>query len=122
MDSSGLTPLQLSQKQVVKMPMDQLWTDAELLPAIRKENLITAQVRDLLRKGPIQFVIANCGDKLVWVPINTCYDFFKSELSTHLVDNPDYIYLDEYKGAYAYSASRWICPSFPVIVLLEKLH
>lgn len=122
MDSSGLTPLRFSQKQVLKMPMDQLWTETELLPALRKENLNTAQVRDLLRKAPVQFVIANCGDKLVWVPIDTCYDFFKSELTTHLVDNPGHIRLKEYKGEYAYLASRWEYPSLPVIVLLEKFH
>lgn len=104
------------------MPMDQLWTDSEILPAQRKEYLITTQIIDLLRKGPIQFVIANCGDKLVWMPFNTCYDFFKSEFKAHLVENPDRIYLNEYKDEYATWDKEWVLfiTSFPY--LCRKFH
>jgi hypothetical protein len=107
---------------VTRLPLSELWRDQQVLPARRKGHLTRDDVRDLHRIGPIQFVIANIGDPLRWVPLEDCYKFFKSEISEHLVDNPDAIFLDEFKNNFAYCAIRWDCPDYPAIVVLEKFH
>ena len=80
-----------------------------------------AQLKELLRKGPVQFVIANVGDKLSWVPIEKCFDFYKSA-KDHIIKDPNFILLNTFEGEYAYLASRWELENHSPIVLLEMFH
>lgn len=53
-----------SQRIVTKLPLDSLWTvDAEL-HATHLQDLGAADIRELLGRGPVQFVVADVGEPL----------------------------------------------------------
>jgi len=62
-----------SQKIVTKLPLVELWTDTYLLDAKRREFLGRTEIKSALKSAPVQFVVANPGDKLIWVSIENCY-------------------------------------------------
>jgi hypothetical protein len=114
--------MDLSNKIIKKTPLEELWTDEKVLNANREEYLLLPQIRELLQNGPVQFVIAELGSKLQWLPLENCYDFFKSELKDHLVTDYNRYYLEDCKDGYAYLASRWASEDGQSIVLLETYH
>ena len=57
------------------------------------------------------------------VDVTKCYDFWKSEVKAHVVNDPESGFrLDGYPGEYAYVASEWSGELQSPIVLLEKHH
>jgi hypothetical protein len=94
-----------------------------VIVAARKNYLSRSEIRELLKKGPVQFGMANLGDKLVWEDVAGCYAFFKQEGMDHIVDDFDHIYLDHFKDSYCYLASLWEGGRVDIpLILLEKLH
>ena len=114
--------MKLSDRIVRKLPLGSLWTDSEELNAERMHYLGISQIKELLRKGPVQFVIAIVGDKLAWQEPEKTYDFYKSNVKNHLIEDRDHIDLDRFKDNFAYLASRWEMKSGGTIILLEKFH
>lgn len=102
--------------------MDSLWNDQEELAAKRKEYLGTEQIKELLRKGPIQFVIANVGDKLTWIDIANTYKIYKSRIKERLIDDLNHIDLENFKDNIGYMASSWEINPGISIILLEVYH
>jgi len=80
-------------------------------------------VRERLRTGRVQFVVADVGQALHWVPAEVCFDYFKNDVRNHLVEPAQRFALSEFPGEYCYSASEWTddAGSQPFI-LLEKHH
>ena len=109
---------------VTRLPLAQLDDAQADTRLVRKRPLGREQVAELLRQGPVRFVIASCGLPLVWVPLEDCYRFWKDEAKSHLVE-PDVaetgFRLEDLPGAYAYMAAEWGETTWPVIVL-EKAH
>jgi len=66
--------------------------------------------------------VASCGDKLKWVDLNECYDFWKSEAQNHVADDLNHINYESFPGQYAYIASEWTGEIESPIILLEKVH
>ena len=74
------------------------------------------------RSGPVQFVIADVGQALRWIPESECFHFWKNEVNPHLAADAK-THLDDYAGEYFYRASEWKSrKSEAPIVVLEIYH
>lgn len=110
-------------KIVAQIPLTHLWKDQEDLCVKRERNLTQNDIREILKQYPIEFVIADIGSKLKWISVEKCYEFWKSEVQGHLVDNQNKdIYLEGFSKEYAYFASEWTGEIQTPIILLEKHH
>jgi hypothetical protein len=84
-------------------------------------DLSTSDVRDLLRAGPVRFVVANVGDPLREVPVNECFRFWKDEVKPRVADCPR-VPLKEFPNGYCYFASEWGPVEGPPLVVLSVAH
>ena len=118
-----MLPLPYTKKLVVSTPLSELWNDSGPVPGtcVRHRDLDTTAIKALLRDGPLQFVVANPGDKLRWIDAQGIFKFWKSELIPHLYD-PKKLHLDDYPDAYFYLASEWRLDSGEAVILLEICH
>jgi hypothetical protein len=106
---------------VIRLPLDELWRDDGFSTAARGKSLIEEDIRRLLHDGPVQFVVANVGSPLRWIPVNECFLFWKNDAKRHLATGRKAI-LDEFPGTYCYFASQWDSAESTPIVLLEMTH
>lgn len=105
---------------VTQTPLTELWRDGIVLhDAYCCGHLNRHELRTLLQRGAIWFVVADVGHPLEWIELSVCYDFWKRE-AAHFVEDVDRIDLDEVD--YAYVAKRWITPLAEPVIVLEKLH
>lgn len=109
-------------KIVTEIPLTNLWRDKEHIYAKRERHLTANDVQNILKKYPVEFVIADIGKELKWVNYDKSFKFWKTELKLHLTDNFDHINLDKSLGNYAYVASEWTGEIETPIILLEKHH
>jgi hypothetical protein len=114
--------MELSKKIVIKIPLDCLWTDKEILDVKRETYLDQNNIQALLKNGPLQFVVANLGDKLAWTPVEDCYKLYKTIIKDHLIDPTHPIYLKGLKDEWGYLASLWAGDTMLTIILLEMFH
>ncbi|MBI3719192.1 MAG: hypothetical protein HY252_11455 [Sphingobacteriales bacterium] len=114
--------MQLSDKIVTEIPIKVIQFDNGVNLHKKKSDLTKSGLKNILQHRPVQFIVANVGDRLRFIDINECFDFWKKEVEKHLVDNVDKIYLDSYSDNYAYIASEWTGKTPNPIVLLEKIH
>lgn len=110
------------QRIVTAFSIDQLWNDAGPVVAVRQRDLAVTDARELLRLGPVQFVVANIGEKLRWIPLTDSFSFWKQEVQSHLAEPDTSILLRNYPGEYCYLASEWLSQAEEKIVLLERIH
>src|SRR5688572_6405080 len=93
------------EKIVNQTPLTNLWTDQEDLIVERERYLTKSAVIEILQKYPVEFVVADVGLRLKWIPVGKCYDFWKSEAQSHLVNDPnERFYIEDFPGPYAYVA------------------
>jgi hypothetical protein len=114
--------IDLALKIVTKLPLDELWNDHEQLHAQRGQQLSGVEVTDLLRLGPIQFVVADVGEKLRWVPLAECCRFWEGVAKPHLAQPQSRIRLDDFADSYCFIASRWQIEDSTPLVVLERRH
>ncbi|MBX9623909.1 MAG: hypothetical protein K2X82_08840 [Gemmataceae bacterium] len=113
----GLPP---SQWAVLQLPLDELWDDSGPLPLTRRRAVGRAEIADLLRAGPVRFVVADLASGLTWVPAAGGYRFWKDEVKAHLVEPADAgagFRLEDDPGGYCYLAAEWSDGSASVVVL-----
>jgi hypothetical protein len=110
------------KKIVTQMPMTNLWTVNENVLAKRERYLTADDIQKTLKKYPVEFVVANIGEKLKWISYDKSFDFWNTEIKPHLVDDINNINLDSYLDNYAYVASAWTGEIETPIILLEKYH
>lgn len=114
--------MNLGDRVVTQIPMERLWTDSAEVTAVRGRSLDRAAIRDLLRQGPVQFVVADVGTKLRWIPLGKRFEFWKSDASARIAES-EKIYLEDFPAGHAYVASEWCLPDEePRLVLLEVVH
>ncbi|HKQ49546.1 MAG TPA: hypothetical protein VJZ71_15850 [Phycisphaerae bacterium] len=106
-------------KGITKLPLSRLTTPHG--EAKRVGDVGVDEIRDLLRAGPVRFVMADVGAPLRWVPEADCFVEWKREIQPHLAEPDQKVYLGQSQGGYAYFASQWDDGSRPVI-LLSKAH
>lgn len=113
-----------SRRVVERIPLDHVWDSHGVLPLVRTRLLGREQIAELLRHGPVQFIVANCLWTLRWVPFSKMHEFWKSEVKPRLIE-PEAaehgFQLGEYPGEYCYVASEWRSEDASV-VLLEMYH
>lgn len=104
---------------VLRIPMTELWREDGELISFRKRELGVTDVRELLRVGPVEYVVADVGLKLQWIPVEETFAFWKHEVMRRLVQLP-------HEGSripdHAYVASEWITVKGKTVLLLEKYH
>ena len=103
------------------MPLETIWTSEKELKSKRITHMTKDAIKELLKNGQVQFIVANCGDKLDWISPSQCFNFWKTEVQKHLATE-DSINLDIFPDNYAYSASEWTHDDPIPIILLEKYH
>jgi hypothetical protein len=116
------TPMDSALRIVTTIPVTVLWNDPGELAAVRDRYLTTASIKDLLKTGPIQFVVADVGTPLRWIEKEACYDFWKRQVEPYVSDPDDVISLDRLPGGFAYLASLWTQSDRPSLILLEAIH
>ena len=109
------------QRVVTRLPLAELWGDAGPVAADRRRGLSAADIRGLLRAGPVRFVVANVGAPLRWVPAAECFRFWKAEVRSR-VAGPDGARLEDFPGGYCYFASEWAPAEGPPVVVLAVAH
>ena len=108
---------------VTRLPLERLSDDHGDIEAHRERFLSKEALRDLLRRYPVEFVIADVGRPLNHIAMGKCYQFWKSEAEAHIVADPESEFrLEDFPGEYAYVASKWSGQIQTPIVLLEKHH
>jgi hypothetical protein len=108
-------------KIVTRLPLVELSNNSGQVIAEIRGDLVATDIVNLLRFGPVQFVIANVGDPLRWIPLTDCFCFWKSEVRPHLANSSN-VTLDEFPDEYCYFAQEWSTDSGPPIVVLSMSH
>lgn len=107
---------------VTRLPLEELWTETGVVDAKQIRDLTAADIAELLRRGPVRFVVADIGGELEWVPQSDCYKFWKSEVKERLPDPTEQIRVWEYPDGYCYFATEWADRGGIPIVLLAIYH
>ena len=112
------------QRVVVSLPLTEIWDSTGPIAATRGRQLSTDDITQLLRAGPIQFVVADSGP-LRWIPTDAVYDFWKRDAKHHILPPGHSAALEEFPGEYFYVATEWVRaaarPAEPLVVL-ERHH
>ncbi|MEM1115588.1 MAG: hypothetical protein AAF845_11405 [Bacteroidota bacterium] len=118
MSETGFVP------QVIRIPLSKVWSESGVVIATERESdLSEAALRELLRLGSVQFVVANVGTPLRWVTESETFAFWKSEVRPHLADpSEDGHRLDDFPDNYFYHATRWRWSEPAALVVLEMHH
>ena len=109
------------QRIVTKLPLTELWDESGTLLGERIRHLDQKLIRDLMRTGPVQFIVANCGTKLNWIPMQERFKFWET-VRPHVADPSKPIYLKEFPNEIAYIASEWRGSTEESLILLETHH
>ena len=108
---------------VVTFPLEELWSREGPIPAHKRRDLSKSDIAELLRAGPLRFIVADVGRFLDWIPETDRFTFWKTEVKPRVVDPSAHgFYLNDFPGHYAYVASEWSADLGPPIVLLETHH
>jgi hypothetical protein len=77
--------MESSMKIVTRLPLDELWTDGGAVQGTRSEGVGEDEIRMMLAQGPVQFVEANIGHRLRWVPLTDRFRYWKNDVRPRLV-------------------------------------
>jgi len=110
-----------AKRVVTMLPMRELWNHQGVLQAHRCRDLDFRAIIDLLQTTEIQFVIADCGQPLRWIPPAERFRFWKEEALGRIVAQ-EKIILDDLPDGLGYVASAWGKGIDTPIVLLEAHH
>lgn len=109
-------------KIISQLPLNKLWADSRLVSTIKVRDLDDGDIVELLRLGPVRFVVANVGEPLEWISNNERYEFWKHEVRPHLASPEQRVSLEDFPDNYCYFASEWKTYEGDNIVLLSKAH
>ena len=112
-----------SLRVIMELPLTELWNDQGSVEATRVRNVGIEEVRLLLRGSAVQFIVANCGSPIDWVPLGDAYRFWKTEVKQHLVPtDAEYFRLKDFPDEWCYVGSEWKWASDTPIIVLEVQH
>jgi hypothetical protein len=113
-----------NKDQIVSvLPVDRLSIGRIEVEAKRDRYLSPDELKEMLRKFPVEFMVANVGSPLKRIEVERCYEYWKSEVQPHLVaDAQKGFRLEDFPNSYAYIASEWSGQIETPIVLLELYH
>jgi hypothetical protein len=110
------------QRIVSQTPLHELWNTCGIVSDKELCKLRAADIARLLRMGKVQFVVADIGSPLNWVPVDKCYSFWKSEVKNHLADSVVNKSVEDFPDQYCYFASAWEAKGGEPIILLVMSH
>jgi len=111
-----------SQRVITSIPLSELWDERGAVRAIRSRDLSADDIRQLLRRGPMRFVVAEVASPPRWISVADRFTFWKGEVQSHLAEPGLSASLDDFPGDSCYFASEWSPVAGASIVLLEKAH
>ena len=76
--------MNFSDKIVTRIPLDIIWTPENELKSQRISHLTLANIKDFLKQGQVNFIVADVGQKLRWIQPSRCFNFWKSEVEKHI--------------------------------------
>jgi hypothetical protein len=111
------------ERLVTQCPLSEVWDASGRLMEQRQRLLDCEQLRQLLHRGAVRFVVANVGHPLRWVPETEAFAFWKTEVRSHLVNEPDRLFnVDHYPQGYCYIASEWQSKDEEHLVVVLECH
>jgi hypothetical protein len=114
--------LDIAHKIVTRLPLQELWREEGFTTTLRSRSVTKDDVTDLLRVGPVQFVVIDVGFSPVWIAPSDCYEFWKSEAKSHIASESRAA-LADFPEDYCYFASQWNDgKTGEPIIVLEKHH
>jgi len=112
-----------ARRIVTQLPLRGLWRDTGTIDASWARSVSSSDVRDLLRKGALHFVVVDLGRKPRWIELEDCYRFWLDEAQHHLLEPDARLIPDQMPGVYCYRASEWQgTDAVAPIVVLEVCH
>ncbi|HTD67128.1 MAG TPA: hypothetical protein VK846_11425 [Candidatus Limnocylindria bacterium] len=110
-------------KIVTQLPLKELWRDDRFTTTSRHRSLTAEDITGLLRVSRVQFVVADVGASPRWIPLGACFDFWNTEVRSHLAAPESNAFLDEFSDGYFYFAAEWSSSDVAApIVVLDKHH
>jgi hypothetical protein len=109
------------QRIVTILPLTELWDETGPLTGERIRILDGNLIRGLMGTGQVQFIVANCGAKLNWIPMQERFDFWKA-IRPQVADALKPIFLERFPNQTAYIASEWRGRAGECLILLEMHH
>lgn len=109
------------QRIVTQIPLTELWDEKGALPGVRIRQLDENLVRGLMGTGQVQFIVADCGAKLNWIPMPERFEFWKT-VRPQVADPSRPIHLKQFPNETAYVASEWRGNTGECLILLEAHH
>jgi len=108
---------------VSSLPLEEVWSSDGVLPLHRGEDLDRSAVEVLLRRDPVQFLVADVGYPLEWVPLGDSRKFWRRDAAERLLGPKETGRLDDFTESYYYRAQAWTDDGGDVaLVVLEKNH
>lgn len=117
-----MAAMESALRVVTRLPIDEVWDEHGPLGLRKERRLSENDITNLLRSGPLRFVVADVGKRLRWIDPAECYDFWKDAVKLHIADPGTAITLDKYENCYCFVASEWSDSSSSPVVVLEKHH
>jgi len=109
------------QRIVTKLPLTELWDETGALPGERIRYVDENLIRGLMGTGQVQFIVADCGAKLNWIPMQERFEFWKV-IRPQVADAGRPIHIERFPNQTAYIASEWHGRSGECLILLEMNH
>ena len=109
------------QRIVTELPLTELWDETGALPGERIRHVDGNLIRGLMGTGQVQFIVADCGAKLNWIPMQERFEFWKA-IRPQVADAGRPICLERFPNQTAYIASEWRRRSGEWLILLEVNH
>ena len=106
------------QRIVISGPLTELWDARGPVAAARGLDLGRAAIAELLRRGPVTFVLAHGGRPLEWVGAERTFEVWR-EVRDRVIPPGASVAND---GALRYRASEWAGPATGTLVVLEAVH
>ena len=121
MQLKGWGNLRPDKRIVTRFPLTELWNDSGAIVSQRIRNIDENFIQDLMRNTAVQFIVADCGAKLKWIPIEDRYKFWK-RVRPQIAKPSEPIHRDRFLNEIAYLASEWRGSADECLVLLEAHH
>ena len=116
--------MDVSKRVVTEIPMAAIWLEDSTLITEERSNCSADQINESLRFRPIRFVVAEVGKPLRWIPLNTCFDFWKEEAEQYVHSLSDGG-VSGFHAPYFFIARMWKDCLWTIagpIILLEKVY
>ena len=109
-------------KTISNMRIEEIWEEQKLVSNIKLRDVSGTDIINLMHSGSVRFVVADIGKPFEWLPKNKGFDFWKTEVKSHLADPESKAFLEDFPNGYCYFASEWKSSNDERIILLSKMH